>query len=138
MNFSILKLKKIQNTTKTNLHLEFIENLTQIIMKNYFRITVYHPAEDLAVIMDSYGYYEKLWQFSSFFLSKGFNVLEISGADKFLDGNITKSEPLADTLILRASHTGLPIKTTFEHNGVTYHAVKVADKIYIPDKNKTV
>lgn len=29
-------------------------------MNNYFRITAYHPAEDLSVIADSNGKFEKL------------------------------------------------------------------------------
>ena len=103
---------------------------------NYFRITAYHPAEDISVIFDSFGMYEKLWQFSSFMLQKGFQVIEVSSAEKFLDGNITKAEPLPDNLILRANHTGKPENVTHEHNGITYHAVQVEGKIYIPDREK--
>ena len=32
-------------------------------VSNYFRITAYHPAENLSAIFDSNGYFEKLWQF---------------------------------------------------------------------------
>ncbi|MCL2061184.1 MAG: hypothetical protein FWH03_00970 [Firmicutes bacterium] len=103
---------------------------------NYYRVTVYHPTEDLSVIFDSFGKYEKLWQFSSFFINKGFSVLEVSSADKFLDGNITKTKPCPDNLILRANQTGKPEYTTYEHNGTVYHAVKVENKIYIPDRDK--
>ncbi|MCL2797716.1 MAG: hypothetical protein FWD58_06655 [Firmicutes bacterium] len=104
----------------------------------YFRVVAYHPAENLTVIMDSNGMYEKLWQFSSFLIGKGFQVLEVSGDDKFLDGNIAKCEPVPDNLILRATLTGKPESTTYEHNGVTYHAVKVREKIYVPDRTKVV
>ena len=45
-------------------------------MANYFRITAYHPTENLSVIMDSNGLFEKLWHFSSFMVSKGFKILE--------------------------------------------------------------
>ena len=52
-------------------------------MANYFRITAYHPKEDLSVIMDSNGIFEKLWQFSAFMVSKGFKIIEVGGEDKF-------------------------------------------------------
>jgi len=103
---------------------------------NYFRLTAYHADENLSVIMDCNGYYEKLWQFSSLFVQKGFTVLEVSNAEKFLDGNIQKTEPIKDNIILRASHTGKPEYTTYEFNGVNYRAVKVADKVYIPDRDR--
>ena len=32
-------------------------------MANYFRITAYHPDKDISAILDSYGKFEKLWQF---------------------------------------------------------------------------
>ena len=48
-------------------------------MANYFRITAYHPTENLSVIMDSNGLFEKLWQFSSFMVSKGFKIIEVGG-----------------------------------------------------------
>ena len=35
-------------------------------MTNYFRITAYHPEQDLSAIFDSNGYFEKLWQFSAY------------------------------------------------------------------------
>jgi hypothetical protein len=111
---------------------------TQTKNTQYFRITAYHPTENLSAIFDSFGFYEKLWQFSSHLIAKGFQVIEVSAFEKFLDGNFTKSEPEPDKLILRAHHTGRPEATSFEHNGVTYPAVKVANKIYIPDKGRRV
>jgi len=102
----------------------------------YFRLVAYHKEENLTAILDSNGMYEKLWQFSSFFLQKGFEILEISSSDKFLDGNIDKCEVVPDNIILRETLTGRPEKTLFLHNGVNYHAIKVKDKIYIPDKTK--
>ena len=57
-------------------------------MNNYFRITGYCESEDFCFILACHGCYEKLWQFSSFLVQKGLKVLEVSSADKFLDGNI--------------------------------------------------
>ena len=46
-------------------------------MTNYFRITAYHSVQDLSIIMDSYGLFEKLWQFSADLVWKGFKILEV-------------------------------------------------------------
>jgi len=107
-------------------------------MNTYFRITAYHPTENLSVIVDSYGLHEKLWQFSSQMLQKGFKVIEVSNAEKFLDVNITKAAPDMDKYILRASTEGEPERITHLLNGVEYHAIKVEGKIYIPDREKKV
>jgi hypothetical protein len=104
----------------------------------YFRVTVYHPGEDLSAIFDSHGLYEKLWQFSSFLIQKGFKVLEVSNDEKFLDVNIAKSEPCPDNIILRAAATGMPENVTHEMNGIVYHAIRLEGKIYIPDRDKRV
>lgn len=103
-------------------------------MTHYFRITAYHPTEDLSVIMDTNGMFEKLWQFSSFMVQKGFKILEVGTDEKFLDVNIEKAEPEPDKLILRATDKGKPIYLDCELNGVTIRAVQVKDKIYVPEK----
>jgi hypothetical protein len=102
----------------------------------YFRITAYHPAKDISVIMDTNGLFERIWQFSSMMIKEGFKVLEVSNDERFLDGNITKVEQLPENFIQRAYHTGEPEITTYKQGGVTYRAVKVGDKIYIPDREK--
>ena len=103
-------------------------------MNNYYRITGYCESEDFCFIMDCYGMFEKLWQFSSFLVQKGLKVLEVSNADKFLDGNISRAPENIERLILRANAKGKPEHVTQMIDGVTYKAVKVADKIYIPDR----
>ena len=77
-------------------------------MANYFRITAYHPTENLSVIMDSNGLFQKLWQFSSFMVSKGFKIIEVGGEDKFDDGDMPKAERDAVHIILRACKSGQP------------------------------
>ena len=47
-------------------------------MNNYFRITAYHPEKDISIIMDSFGLFEKKWQFSADLIKKGFKILEVS------------------------------------------------------------
>ena len=34
----------------------------ETLMANYFRITAYHPAENICAVFDSNGRFEKLWQ----------------------------------------------------------------------------
>lgn len=102
----------------------------------YFRITAYHPEEDLSAIFDSNGMFEKLWQFSSFLLQKGFKIIEVSSDEKFLDVNIYKAEINTEEFYLRAHMHGKPANVEFELNGIVYQAIKVGEKLYIPDKSK--
>ena len=107
-------------------------------MNNYYRITGYCEKEDFCFIIDCYGMFEKLWQFSSYLLQKGLKVLEVGNADKFLDGNIDRIQENTDKMLLRANYDGKPEYLTQTIDGITYKSVKVADKIYIPDKAQTV
>ena len=100
---------------------------------NYFRITGYCPENDFCFIMDANGMFEELWQFSSMLVIK---VLEVSNADKFLDVNITPVEEDTEHIILRANADGKPEFIDQTIDGVTYRAIKVGTKIYIPDKEK--
>ena len=70
-------------------------------MANYFRITAYHPQENLSAIIDCNGMFEKLWQFSSFIVKHGFKVLERADDSKFVIDGRTKAPPEADKIILR-------------------------------------
>lgn len=47
-------------------------------MANYYRITAYHKEKDISIIMDSYGYFEKKWQFSADLIRRGFDIIEVS------------------------------------------------------------
>lgn len=104
-------------------------------MKNYFRITGYVKEKDLCFIMDCNGMFEKLWQFSAFMVQHKIQVLEVSNSDKFIDGNIGLIEYDANHIALRATAKGLPEYTTYIQDSTTYKAIKVADKIYVPDRN---
>ena len=95
-------------------------------MQNYFRITAYHPEENVSVIMDAYGMFEKLWQFSSFMVQKGFKIIAVGNGETFTDGNIEKDDTFrANKILLRACVTGKP---TIE-NG----KVEVNGKFYTPN-----
>lgn len=77
-------------------------------MANYFRITAYHPKEDISAIIDSYGAFEKLWQFSAYLVPKGFKIIDVGGVEKFTDGNIPKEKVTSSKYLLRACAKGRP------------------------------
>lgn len=104
-------------------------------MSNYFRITGYVKEKNLSFIMDCNGMFEKLWEFSALMIQHKIQVLEVANNTKFLDGNIDKVEYDASHIALRATAKGLPEYTVYITGGITYKAIKVADKIYVPDKN---
>ena len=78
-------------------------------MSTYFRITAYHPEENISIIIDSNGMFEKLWQFSSHLVKKGFKIIAVENDESFTDGNIPKALLDAHTMILRACERGEPI-----------------------------
>lgn len=45
-------------------------------MANYYRITAYHKEKDISIIMDSYGLFEKKWQFSADLIRRGFDIMK--------------------------------------------------------------
>lgn len=77
-------------------------------MANYYRITAYHPAEDLSVIADSNGKFEKLWEFSAYMVSKGFKVIAVSREENFLEGDIPKIGIDTDKITIQAYAKGKP------------------------------
>ena len=78
-------------------------------MANYFRITAYHPQENLSAIINCNGMFEKLWQFSSFIVKHGFKVLEAADDSKFDFGDLPKASPEPDKIILRCCDSNMPI-----------------------------
>lgn len=107
-------------------------------MTNYFRITAYYEKENLSMIIDSNGMFEKLWQFSSYVLQKGLKVLEVSNADNFIDVNTELAEKDTQHVLLRAVCKGKPEYVTQTINGITYKAIKVDNIIYVPKKTHSV
>ncbi len=107
-------------------------------MNNYYRITGYCEQENFCFIMDCYGMFDKLWQFSSMLIQKGLKVLEVGNDTKFMDGNIDRIDENSEKVFLRANAIGKPEYITQTVNGIIYKAVKVADKIYIADRTQAV
>lgn len=90
---------------------------------NYYRITAYHPEKDISIIMDSFGLFEKKWQFSADLIKKGFKILEVSDDSQFIEGNIPLLVDPSDKYILRAYTTGKP--------DIVSSKVTLNDKYYI-------
>ena len=90
---------------------------------NYFRITAYNKEEDFSCILDSNGMFEKLWQFSSYLVNKGLNIIDASKLENITDTNIQNANVDTEHIILRATPDG-----KVEPKDYT---IKVADKFYI-------
>ena len=103
-------------------------------MSNYFRITAYNEKEDISIIIDSNGKFDKLWKFSSFLIQKGFKIIEVGNDESFIDGNISRAKHHADVIVLRAAQYGEPSYIDMELNGVIHKAVRVDKKEYVPIK----
>lgn len=101
---------------------------------NYFRITGYNQENDFCFILDSNGMFEKLWQFSAYIISKGLKVLEVAKIEDIIDINIEKVEQDSEHIFLRATANGKPEYVDQQVNGTTYKAIKVADSLYIINK----
>ena len=90
---------------------------------NYFRITAYNKEEDFSCILDSNGMFEKLWQFSSYLVNKGLNIIDASKLENITDTNIDNANVDTEHIILQATQDG-----KVEPKDYT---IKVADKFYI-------
>ena len=94
---------------------------------NYYRITAYNKELNVCLIADSNGKFEKLWQFSSFFVCKGFEIIAISKEEDFSLGNISKANPDKNNILIRACGKGRP---SIENN-----VIEIRGKKYSPTLN---
>lgn len=85
-------------------------------MNNYFRITAQSLDGRYCFIADSFGHFEKLWQFSAYLIEKGFKIIAVSAEGKFDFGNIPKAAPDIDHIIIRACAKG---KAVIKENNIT-------------------
>ena len=105
-------------------------------MNNYFRITRYLPDRNVSFVIDSYGAYEKLWQFSSELLRKGCKILFVGNSEMFSDGTISKLSAVSKKPALLAIVSGSPAEESYTVNGIAYSAIRIGDKVYISDITK--
>ena len=85
-------------------------------MNHYYRITAYQKNSNVCLIADSNGKFEKLWQFSSFFVCKGFEIVSVAKEENFSFGNIPKANADSNNILIRACGKGNP---TVSDNEVT-------------------
>ena len=78
-------------------------------MANYFRITAYHIEQNISAILDSNGRFEKLWQFSSYLVNKGFKIIEVATSDKLVYTPFPLVEKETNKILLRSITKGMPI-----------------------------
>ena len=90
-------------------------------MNKYFRITAYNKDLDVCLIADSNGKFEKLWQFSSFFVCKGFEIIAVGKEEDFSLGNISKANPDKNNILIRACGKGRP---SIENNAIEIRCKK--------------
>lgn len=74
----------------------------------YYRITAYNKDLNVCLIADSNGKFEKLWQFSSFFVCKCFEIIAVGKEENFSFGNIPKANADKNNILLRACGKGKP------------------------------
>lgn len=95
----------------------------------YYRITAYHSDKDISVILDSYGKFESLWDFSSLLVSHGFKVLSLSRAEVLVESTFPLIEE-SNKLAVRAIAKGMPTILEFEYNARKCRGITVEDKVY--------
>lgn len=125
--------------TQTEQFAKFKKRLNKTIkgentMNNYFRITAYNPEHNIGFIADSYGKFEKLWQFSSYLIQHGCKIIEVNNSDYFLDyKNLPLLAEPSDKIIIRAIEEGRTNCVPHVLNGNNCKIVVMGNKQYIPD-----
>ena len=95
----------------------------------YYRITAYHSDEDISVILDSYGKFETLWDFSATLVSHGFKIITLCRTEAIAESTFPLIEK-TDKIAVRAIGKGLPDVQDMVYNNRKVKAITVYDKIY--------
>ncbi len=77
-------------------------------MDNYFRITGYFPKNNVCFILDSNGKFQALWEFSSYLVSEGVEIVAVGRDERMSYGNFPRAEYDSEHLFLRACAQGRP------------------------------
>lgn len=99
-------------------------------MANYFRITAYHPDKDISVILDSNGKFEKLWQFSSYLVQRGFKILEVGKGENLVEGTFPTVSEASKKILLRGINKGKPEIQEMTYQDLPCKAITLYDKVY--------
>jgi len=69
----------------------------------YFRVKALYPKNNMAIVADSYGKFDHLWQLSALLVSKGFKILEVFDDGKVPDNELPKIDKVdTEHIIIRA------------------------------------
>ena len=102
----------------------------------YYRITAYHAPEGLSIIADSYGKFEKLWEFSAYLVERGFRIIAVDREQFFIDGTMPKVDKESPKLMIRA--VGKDEPNTFPDTGYEDKKgtmVQLGDAVYLSEVN---
>ena len=99
-------------------------------MANYFRITAYHIEQDISAILDSNGRFEKLWQFSSFLVNKGFKIIEVTTSDKLVYDPFPLIQKESNKILLRSIAKGMPMIQEIIYQDRSCKAICVGETTY--------
>ena len=99
-------------------------------MSNYFRVTAYHPTEDVSAIFDSFGKFKALWELSSYLVQKGFKIISVCNIDKLAESTFPKLQQESDKIHLRAVYRGMPEIEEFDFQNRKCRMITLYDKIY--------
>lgn len=99
----------------------------------YFRITVYAPKENISAILEASDKYNQLWEFSSFLVYQGLDIIAVCPAERIVPGTL-ELLPLVDKpsnkIMLRAITEGKPATDTIEYEGRKCMLVSVGTTAY--------
>ena len=106
-------------------------------MKNeYYRITARNASEELSIIADSYGKFEKLWEFSAYLVERGFRIIAVDREQFFIDGTMPKVDALSEKLMIRTVSKDEPRRfpgTGYEDK--TGIMVQLGSAVYLSEVN---
>ena len=104
-------------------------------MSNYYRVTAYHPNEDISVIVDSNGRFEKLWELSAHLIAKGFDILEVAKEENIIEATFPKIMKPSNKIILRSVERGKPEIKEMLYEGRNCKSVILCKHVYGIYKN---
>ena len=100
-------------------------------MNTYFRITAYHPQEDFSVILDTYGKYQEIWEFSAYLITKRFNIIEVCEGNQIIkESSFPLIPKKSSRIFLRGIGRGKPEVQELEYKNRKCKAITVFDKVY--------
>ena len=88
------------------------------------------PKKDISVILDSNGMFEKLWQFSSYLVQRGFKILEVGANENIIESTFPAVKEVSNRIMLRAIDKGKPEIQEMTYQDRPCKAITLYDKIY--------